>query len=78
MSEEMAADPVLIRPLPISDAQLLSIRGPLGMLLDRKPPPPPGPVADPAEELSQSIAVFAFVLEGTTTAADEDFRKKCG
>lgn len=74
MSEEIAGDPVLIRPPPISVAEELfsSIRP-----LDRNPDPPTPP--EPAEELNQlqSIAFEVPLLEGTTTAADEDFRNKC-
>lgn len=80
MSEEMATDPELILPppLPISVAEALlsSIRP-----LDRNPTPP---AAEPADELNQlqSMAVFPVlvvdVLEGTTTAAEEDFRNRSG
>lgn len=79
MSDEMATDPELILPpISVADALLSSISP-----LDRNPTPPPIPApADPAEELSQlqSIAFNAVLLlwlEGTTTAADEDFRNKC-
>lgn len=75
MSDEIAAaaaaDPELILPpISVAEALLSSIRP-----LDKNPAP-----AEPADELSQlqSMAeVTALLLEGITTAADDDFRNKC-
>lgn len=73
ISDEIAIvpDPILPPPISVADALLSSIT-PLHPTGAKIPEPPP--LNDDAAELIQLQSIA--VLEGTTTAADEDFRNR--